>query len=239
MNVVPCPELAVDPHAAAALLDDPVDRREAEARAVPERLRGEERLEDVRERLGVHADAGVADGEHHVRADDGVGVLGDVLLVELDVRRVDREQPAVGHRVARVDGEVHEDLLELVRVGEHGIQGRRERRDELDVLADQSREHRRQAGDDVVQLEHARLQDLPPAESEELTGEDGRALGGGRDLVELGLGRAVAAFEQRLGVAADHGQEVVEVVGDAAGEPPDRLELLRLAQLLLELACAR
>ena len=42
-----------------------------------------------------------------------------------------------------------------------------------------------------------------------------------------------------LGVAADHGQEVVEVVGDAAGEPPDRLELLRLPQLLLELACAR
>ena len=143
--------------------------------------------------------------------------------------------PPFGHRVACVDGEVHEHLLELVRVGEHGVQGRRERRDQLDVLPDQSREHRRQALDDVVELEHARLQHLASAEREQLPGEDGRALGGGRDLVELGLGGAVAAFEQRLGVAADHGQEVVEVVGDAAGEPPDRLEPLRLAQLLLEL----
>ena len=58
-----------------------------------------------------------------MRADDGVGVLSDVLLVELDILRVNREQPAVGHCVARVDGEVHEHLLELIRVGEHGIQG--------------------------------------------------------------------------------------------------------------------
>ena len=36
-----------------------------------------------------------------------------------------------------------------------------------------------------------------------------------------------------LGVAEDHAQEVVEVVGDAAGELPDRLHLLGLQELLL------
>ena len=36
-----------------------------------------------------------------------------------------------------------------------------------------------------------------------------------------------------LGVAADREQHVVEVVGDAAGQPPDRLELLGLEQLAL------
>ena len=37
-----------------------------------------------------------------------------------------------------------------------------------------------------------------------------------------------------LAVAADRGEEVVEVVRDPAGEASDRLELLRLVQLLLE-----
>jgi len=40
--------------------------------------------------------------------------------------------------------------------------------------------------------------------------------------------------EDELGPSRDHGQEVVEVVRDAAREPPDGLHLLRLAQLLLE-----
>ena len=41
-------------------------------------------------------------------------------------------------------------------------------------------------------------------------------------------------FEQELAVAGDDRQEVVEVVGDAAGQPADRLQLLGLPELLLE-----
>ena len=41
---------------------------------------------------------------------------------------------------------------------------------------------------------------------------------------------------EHLGVAMDGHQQVVEVVRDAAGEPADRLHLLRLPQLLLTLA---
>src|SRR5207237_8541768 len=39
---------------------------------------------------------------------------------------------------------------------------------------------------------------------------------------------------EELAAALDDGQEVVEVVGDAAGELPDRLHLLRLTDLSLE-----
>ena len=49
----------------------------------------------------------------------------------------------------------------------------------------------------------------------------------------------VEPVDQELAVADDHRQQVVEVVRDAAGEPADRLHLLRLAQLLLELPLAR
>ena len=49
------------------------------------------------------------------------------------------------------------------------------------------------------------------------------------------LGSPVAEpVEGELAVAADRGQQVVEVVGDAAGELADGLHLLRLAQLALE-----
>ena len=42
-------------------------------------------------------------------------------------------------------------------------------------------------------------------------------------------------LEQAAGLTADDHQQVVEVVGDAAGQPADRLHLLRLTELLLEL----
>jgi hypothetical protein len=52
------------------------------------------------------------------------------------------------------------------------------------------------------------------------------------------LRRSGGAFARvllrQLAVAEDRRQDVVEVVGDAAGEGADRLELLRLAQLQLE-----
>jgi hypothetical protein len=45
----------------------------------------------------------------------------------------------------------------------------------------------------------------------------------------------VSSYEQLLRVAADHGEQVVEVVGDATGEAADRLQALCLPQLFLEL----
>ena len=46
------------------------------------------------------------------------------------------------------------------------------------------------------------------------------------------LGKLIA---KELGVAADDGEDVVEVVGDPAGEASDRFHLLSLAHLRLEL----
>ena len=43
-------------------------------------------------------------------------------------------------------------------------------------------------------------------------------------------------FAQQVHVAEHGGEDVVEVVGDAAREPPDRFHLLRLTQLEFELA---
>ncbi|MNC91461.1 hypothetical protein D3C83_77300 [compost metagenome] len=56
------------------------------------------------------------------------------------------------------------------------------------------------------------------------------------DLAEVLAQRILVtqARDQHLGVAEDHGQHVVEVVGDPARELTDGFHLLRLPQLILE-----
>ena len=54
-----------------------------------------------------------------------------------------------------------------------------------------------------------------------------------RALDELGVGGVLL---HELGVAEDRLQQVVEVVGDAAGQLAERGELLRLVELALDLA---
>ena len=107
---------------------------------------------------------------------------------------------------------------------------------EVDVLADHAGEHLQVLGGDVVQVDDARGEHLLAAEGEQLAGQRGGAFGGAGDLLgrtaQMRLG--AEALEQEFRVAGDHHEQIVEVVGDAAGEAADRFHLLRLAQLLLE-----
>ena len=113
------------------MLDDAVDGGEAEAGALSDFLGGEERLENVRERLRGHAGAGVGHGEHDVATGLGARMFAAVELVELAIACFDLQLAAVGHGVARVDGEVHDDLLDLALIGFDAA----ERRIEIDVEA--------------------------------------------------------------------------------------------------------
>ena len=63
--------------------------------------------------FGVHAGAGVADRHLDVVAGLQPRVRGDADLVELDVAQLDRDLAAARHGVARVDDEVHQNLLDL------------------------------------------------------------------------------------------------------------------------------
>ena len=98
------------------------------------------------------------------------------------------------------------------------------------------RQHRSDAVDHAVQVDHGRLHHLLAAEREQLAGE----LGGG-SAAGLHLAHARGGADShghppgdQLAVAEDHGEQVVEVVRDAAGQLPDRFHLLRLPQLRFE-----
>ena len=85
----------------------------------------------------------------------------------------------------------------------------------------------------AFRLSSYRLQDLLAAEGQQLAGQGGGALAGLLDRLELlaqRVGRVGDPAQREIGVAQDRGQQVVEIVGDPAGQPPDRLHLLGLAR---------
>ena len=145
-----------------------------------------------------------------------------------------------GHRVARVDGEVHQHLLELAASALTGHRSSDEIRAQLDVLADQAREQLLDVMDDRVDVEHRGC-----STCWRLNASSCRVSAAARSpafLISSALRRSGSSSrelpQQDLGVAADRLDEVVEVVGDAAGEPADRLHLLHAleADLALEQA---
>jgi hypothetical protein len=64
--------------------------------------------------------------------------------------------------------------------------------------------------------------------------QNDRAVAGPSNFIADLLALRIVRGRQELRVAADHREEVVEVVGDAAGEQADGVHLLRVAELLLE-----
>ena len=151
-----------------------------------------------------------------------------VRLVEVDIGGFDRQLAAVRHRIAGIDREIHDHLLELIGIGADPPEIGREHGDERNVLANEAAEHLVHLRDDAVEIEHLGLEHLPPAVGEQLAGQRSRPLGRLADLLDIAsLGIARRQFpQQELRVAQDRRQEVIEVVGDAARELSDRFHLL-------------
>ncbi len=162
----------------------------------------------------------------------------DVGVVEMGVGGLDREPPAVGHRVAGVDGEVEDRVLELVGVAEGQPQAAGHHHLELHPLAERPAQQLVHRADQPVGVDRPRLERLAPGEGQQPVGQRGGALGRGHG--EAGIAGQVLrpalvdAGLHQVERADDAGEQVVEVVGDAPGELAHRLHLLRLAQRLLD-----
>ncbi len=155
--------------------------------------------------------------------------------------RLDGQDAAFRHRVARVDHQVHDHLLELARVHRDHRQRRIKGGADLDILPEHAGQHAMQVVEDLVDVHQLRLQHLAPREGEELAGERRRAIGGLQDLLDVLARPRVGELlvEGKRGEAANRGQQIIEVVGDAAGESPHRLHALRDRQLFAHLLLHR
>ncbi len=174
--------------------------------------------------------------------DDDVVALEDhrAVAVQVAVQPLvaggDADLAAPRHGVAGVDDEVHDHLLELALVdadrGEVGTLLDLQRH----LVGQQPVQQVRELGERVLEVDDRGPQRLLAREGEELADEGGGAVGVLADLHQVAvlLVGDVVAHQQQVAVAVDRGQEVVEVVGDAAGELADRLHLLALDELGLE-----
>ncbi len=144
----------------------------------------------------------------------------------------------VGHRVAGVHHEIEQQLFHLRWVHAHGAHAAGNGEVERDVFAYHAVEHALHASHHVFDLNHLGGDDLAAREGEQLSREGCGAVCHVDDFGDVGSG-GVALWkrvEGQLGVAADDGEQVVEVVGDTSREAPQRVHLLGLQQLGGELA---
>ncbi len=232
-------QFGVQPDVATGLARDPIDGRQAQSRALAPFLGRVERFEEVFPRLPIHADARVGDGEERISSRDHVEMLERVGFVEFGFARLDRDRSAVGHRVPRIDREVDEDLVELAGVDADVARWAVEPQDQANVLADEWSQHRLGVADRGLDVDDPWPYDLLATEGQELGRERRgtvRRIGDGRDSAEglHGVEGVVVGGQivgEQLAVATDREQHVVEVMGDAARQAPDRLELLSLEDL--------
>ena len=163
-------------------------------------------------------------------------VFGAVGIVEGDAGGANGDFAAVGHGVFGVDDEIHDDLFELAGIGAGAADGGGEAGGEFDIFADEGAEETLHVGDDGVDVDDFEFEKLFAAESQELAGERGGAVGGLLNGFGFGMQRMAEGelVEHDFGIAADDHEEIVEVVGDAAGEAADGFHFLGLAELVFE-----
>ncbi len=158
-----------------------------------------------------------------------------ILGVEVRISRFDRETPTVRHRIACIDGEVHDNLLDLTRVRIDAHQRRRGVDDKTEIFADEAPEQWIDLPEHLIQVDHARLQDLSAAERENPARERRRALRRLQDLIQVWRRpvRRSEIVKSELGEAMHGREQVIEVVGDTACELSERFHFLRLPELLV------
>ncbi len=228
----------------AGLGDDAVHGREAEPGALALGLGAEERFERVLLRVQLHALARVADTYPYMPAGLQTRMGARVCGVGIDIPRLDRERSAEGHCIARVHGKVHEDLFDTTGIGDDRPEIGLEIGDELDMLADRVSQQLLGLGDDGVEADHARLHDFAASERKELVRQSRGALRGSRHLLDVALhgdppltpGLRCCTPEllvHERGIVDDRGEQVVEVMGDSAGELTEALEALDVLELAL------
>ncbi len=227
--------LRLDGDVAARLADDAVAGREPEPCPLADLLGRVEGVEGVAPDLVAHPEPRVRHREHGDPARVGdVQPGGQVRPIE--PRRAEQQRAAIGHRIACVDRQVHEDLLDLGAVHAHAPGSRIEARHDRDALAEEALEHRLDAEHDRVEVHVGRREHGLAREPQELACELGGPVGRELDRLDLAAGPALGSeldFEHG-GRPDDRREHVVEVMGDPARETADGLELLGLEQLRLE-----
>ena len=114
------PHLAVHIHKPAMAFHEPHRGRETQPGSLPHPFSGEEGVKNPVDHVGGNPGAGIQDGQHHIGAGFGVRLPPQVMFVKEQIARLNLEPPAIRHRIAGVDAQVQQHLIELGRITDDG-----------------------------------------------------------------------------------------------------------------------
>lgn len=158
--------LAHDHSVAACLFGETINLAEAETGALADVLGGEEGFERDAGRGCIHAEAGIG----HGNADIGAGI--DLVAAVFGaghggVFGRDRQAAATGHGITRIDGQVEQRRLELMRVDAGRVDGQIQIQNEFDMGADRLAEQGRERLDHAVYVDDLAAHHLLAGEAEQ------------------------------------------------------------------------
>ncbi|MEJ0070988.1 MAG: hypothetical protein WDO24_22180 [Pseudomonadota bacterium] len=226
-------KLAVDADMAAGLLDESEHHAETQPGALADRLGGEERLEDLGQRLGRDTDSRVADLQHRVVAGFDLGVGCRIVGIEVLILGRDAQAAALPHRVAGVGREIDQRRFELAGIHDDRPDAGSKAQRDLDLLTQRPAQQRGGVPNQVVEIDIDRSERLAAGKGEQAARQIGAAPSGSLRLVDefLEVRIVAAALAQQPQIPDDDAQQVVEVVRHAAGQLADRFHFLRLDEL--------
>src|SRR5436309_3340325 len=158
--------LTVNRDGTAALLHNPIDSRKSKPGPLAFFFGGKEGFEEMGPDLRIHSASGVFHRQHHVWSWLGNDRLFAMIPPQDNIGCFEKQLAALGHGVARIDGEIHNDLLKLPGISLDYAQPWLQDSEYLDVLAEQPPQHAPYFTDDLVQVQRLRRKHLPTAEGQ-------------------------------------------------------------------------
>ena len=213
--------------------DDAVRRRQAQPGSGPGLLGGEERIENALLRFAIHPDARVGNG------DLDVGPGGEVVgrrfrFGQFHGFRNDRQGTPLGHRLPGVHKKVEQNLFDLTFVGLDGSDGLFQIGVDRDLFLGAAKGGEG-ACDEMIEVDGADFILTLAGEAQQAMRQFHSSLQVALDFPELTGERVLLrkVVEHQTHTTLDAHQQVVEVMGDTAGQGADGFQALGPLQACL------
>ena len=144
--------------------------------------------------------------------------------------------PPSGHRFTGVHGKIHHHLVHLAAIRLDSAEIGRELSANFDIVPKDAVQDTSRFPNEAIEIERLRPADLLAAEGQQLLCELGALFTGFVDCGET-LAEGIVGIhfpKYPIGVGVNHGEKVVEVVSNSAGQPAEAFHLLRLNKLFLQ-----
>jgi len=163
--------------------------------------------------------------------------LGRGDFVEVFLDQGDEQGPAAfPHGLEGIGAQVHENLMELGGIGLADDRPRRRLHRDADVAGQGGRDEPHGLGHDVHHVDGLKAGLGGPGKGQDLLDQPAAALPGPQHALEIRLHGIVRGKPQhgQFGGVDDRGENIVEIVGDAAGQGADSFHLLGLEELAFQ-----